>query len=149
MKCDYFSVHLQPPRVTPTFLLNIQSFYKLLDSGGEPIFGQANEKENSTQRQDDLGDLRDPFEGNSGPMNPTFSQHKQAPPPYSNNYYQQYQRQQPVQTTGRFSPMNSSAQRSTPTSTNSVSPKVTEEQRKRMEENRKRALAKRARAMNS
>ena len=84
--------------------------------------------------------------GNTGSMNPYF-QGKQAPPPYSNNYYQQYQRQ-PVQTNGRFSPMNSSAQRSTPTTTG-VSPTITQEQRRRMEENRKRALAKRARSMNS
>lgn len=132
----------------------LKAFYSLLD-GGTPNFGQVTDKENVTQHHDDhIGEIHDPFEDQtqrnpytSGRMNP-YSQRKQPAPSSSSNPYQQYQRQRQVnvQTTGRFSPVPQSAPKP---STNSISPTLTEDQRKRMAENRKRALAIRMKKQNN
>lgn len=112
-------------------------------------------KENNTsqQRQEQqhgLGDLGDPFEDNQRQSNMCntggrinhYSERKQS----SSNPYQQNQQQRltnVAQTAGRFSPMPQM-----PTSTNSVSPTLTNDQIRRMEENRRRALAIRMKKQN-
>ena len=123
----------------------VKTFYNLLDNGGRPSPGQVN-KENfvAEQRDDHIGDLPDPFDGDqrqrnpfnsSGSTNP-YSQRK-LPASSANPYYQQPR----MQTSGRFSPVPQSGAKPPPSSASSISPSLTREQLQRMEENRKRALA--------